>query len=176
MCFVGSLHRSKVIPAVCWLCIDNTSHLCSSLWNWRTRLTCLCASFRCHNAGIQVLLDVVYNHTAELDDKHPYLLSFRGIDNQTYYMVDPSQYVQLINLSGCGNTVNANHPVVKQLIIDSLVHWVEEYHVDGFRFDLASCLCRGKSASCYRVHAIGSDKDMQPWYPSTYVGSYILQR
>ena len=51
--------------------------------------------------------------------------------------------LQLINYSGCGNTVNANHPVVKQLIIDSLVHWVEEYHVDGFRFDLASCLCRG---------------------------------
>eukprot|EP00878_Enallax_costatus_P007157 GHUV01007501.1.p1 GENE.GHUV01007501.1~~GHUV01007501.1.p1 ORF type:complete len:653 (+),score=139.42 GHUV01007501.1:404-2362(+) len=95
-----------------------------------------------HNAGIQVILDVVYNHTAELDDKHPYLISMRGIDNMTCYMVDPSQYVQLINLSGCGNTVNANHPVVKQLIIDSLVHFVEEYHVDGFRFDLASCLCR----------------------------------
>ena len=99
---------------------------------------------RLHKANIEVILDVVYNHTAELDDKHPYLLSFRGIDNQTYYMVDPQQYVQLINLSGCGNTVNANHPVVKQLIIDSLVRWVEEYHVDGFRFDLASCLCRGE--------------------------------
>jgi hypothetical protein len=67
----------------------------------------------------------------------------RGIDNMTYYMVDPAQYIQLINFSGCGNTVNANHPVVKELIIKSLVHWVEEYHVDGFRFDLASCLCRG---------------------------------
>uniref|UniRef100_A0A383WPZ9 isoamylase n=1 Tax=Tetradesmus obliquus TaxID=3088 RepID=A0A383WPZ9_TETOB len=95
-----------------------------------------------HNAGIQVILDVVYNHTAELDDKHPYLLSMRGIDNATYYMVDPSQFVQLLNLSGCGNTVNANHPVVKQLIIDSLVRFVQEFHVDGFRFDLASCLCR----------------------------------
>ena len=59
-------------------------------------------------------------------------------------MVDTQQYVQLINFSGCGNTVNANHPVVKQLIIDSLVRYVEEYHVDGFRFDLASCLCRGE--------------------------------
>jgi isoamylase len=58
-------------------------------------------------------------------------------------MTDTSQYTQLINWSGCGNTVNANHPVVKQMILDSLVHWVEEYHVDGFRFDLASCLCRG---------------------------------
>ncbi|KIZ03733.1 glycogen operon protein GlgX [Monoraphidium neglectum] len=95
-----------------------------------------------HSAGIQVILDVVYNHTAELDDKHPYTISFRGIDSVTYYMVDTSQYVQLINYSGCGNTVNANHPVVKQLIIDSLVNFVEEYHVDGFRFDLASCLCR----------------------------------
>lgn len=68
---------------------------------------------------------------------------FRGIDNRVYYMVDTSEYIQLINFSGCGNTVNANHPVVAQLIVDSLRHWVEEYHVDGFRFDLASCLCRG---------------------------------
>eukprot|EP00775_Hariotina_reticulata_P012445 gene12445-12582_t len=66
----------------------------------------------------------------------------RGIDNKTYYMVDPQQYVQLINYSGCGNTVNANNHIVKQLIVDSLVHFVENYHVDGFRFDLASCLCR----------------------------------
>lgn len=57
-------------------------------------------------------------------------------------MCDTSQYQQLLNYSGCGNTVNANHPVVRRLIIDSLVRWVEEYHVDGFRFDLASCLCR----------------------------------
>lgn len=84
----------------------------------------------------------VYNHTLEADDKDPYLVSFRGIDNRTYYMTDLSQPTQLINWSGCGNTVNANHPVVTQLIIDSLVHWVTEYHVDGFRFDLASCLCR----------------------------------
>lgn len=62
-------------------------------------------------------------------------------------MVDTSQYVQLINWSGCGHTVNANHPVVKQLIIDSLVRFVEEFHVDGYRFDLASCLCRGESST-----------------------------
>lgn len=67
-------------------------------------------------------------------------------------MVDPSQFVQLLNLSGCGNTVNANHPVVKQLIIDSLVRYVEEFHIDGFRFDLASCLCRGKHASFCLYH------------------------
>ncbi len=63
-----------------------------------------------------------------------------------YASLPPAALSQLINYSGCGNTVNANHPVVKQLIIDSLVHWVEEYHVDGFRFDLASCLCRGECA------------------------------
>lgn len=95
-----------------------------------------------HAAGIEVILDVVYNHTAELDDKEPYLLSMRGIDSRTYYMVAPEHYVQLLNYSGCGNTVNANHPVVRALIIESLLRWVEEYHVDGFRFDLASCLCR----------------------------------
>ncbi|GFR40449.1 hypothetical protein Agub_g977 [Astrephomene gubernaculifera] len=95
-----------------------------------------------HAHGIQVLLDVVYNHTAEADDADPYTLSLRGIDNSVYYMTDPTQFVQLVNWSGCGNTVNANHPVVCQLVLDSLVHWVREYHVDGFRFDLASCLCR----------------------------------
>lgn len=95
-----------------------------------------------HAKGIEVLLDVVYNHTVEGGDTDPYTLSFRGIENKTYYMCDTSQYVQMLNYSGCGNTVNANHPVVSKLIIDSLVHWVTEYHVDGFRFDLASCLCR----------------------------------
>lgn len=95
-----------------------------------------------HDNGIEVLLDVVYNHTVEGDDVDPYVLSFRGIDNTIYYMTDTSRYEQLLNYSGCGNTVNANHPVTAQLIIDSLVHWVTEYHVDGFRFDLASCLCR----------------------------------
>lgn len=72
---------------------------------------------------------------------------FRGIDNKTYYMVDTSAYEQLLNYSGCGNTINANNPVTTQLIVDSLRHWVEEYHVDGFRFDLASCLCRGVNSS-----------------------------
>eukprot|EP00897_Mesotaenium_endlicherianum_P008628 jgi/Mesen1/7794/ME000408S06902 len=96
-----------------------------------------------HAAGIEVLLDVVYNHTNEADDAFPYLTSFRGIDNAVYYMVDLNSYVQLSNYAGCGNTMNCNHPVVMQLILDSLRHWVTEYHVDGFRFDLASVLCRG---------------------------------
>ncbi|KAG8632885.1 isoamylase 3, chloroplastic isoform X1 [Manihot esculenta] len=95
-----------------------------------------------HGAGIEVILDVVYNHTNEADDQNPYTTSFRGIDNKVYYMLDPNSG-QLLNFSGCGNTLNCNHPVVMELILDSLRHWVTEYHVDGFRFDLASVLCRG---------------------------------
>ncbi|KAJ7542657.1 hypothetical protein O6H91_09G005600 [Diphasiastrum complanatum] len=95
-----------------------------------------------HKAGIEVILDVVYNHTNENDDEHPYTTSFRGIDNLVYYMVNLKSYVQLLNFSGCGNSFNCNHPVVKELVLDSLRHWVTEYHVDGFRFDLASSLCR----------------------------------
>ncbi|MBA0691824.1 hypothetical protein Goari_009433, partial [Gossypium aridum] len=100
-----------------------------------------------HGAGIEVILDVVYNHTNEADDKHPYTTSFRGIDNKVYYMVDLNNKGQLLNFSGCGNTFNCNHPVVMELILDSLRHWVVEYHIDGFRFDLASVLCRGTDGS-----------------------------
>ncbi|CAI9259742.1 unnamed protein product [Lactuca saligna] len=98
-----------------------------------------------HLAGIEVILDVVYNHTNEADDKYPYTTSFRGIDNKVYYMLDGNG--ELLNFSGCGNTLNCNHPVVMELILDSLRHWVTEYHVDGFRFDLASVLCRGTDGS-----------------------------
>jgi len=93
-----------------------------------------------HRAGIEVILDVVYNHTAEGDERGP-TLCFRGIDNQTYYTLtkDQSGYA---NYSGCGNTLNANHPIVRRLILDSLRYWVREMHVDGFRFDLASILAR----------------------------------
>ena len=97
---------------------------------------------RLHAAGIEVILDVVYNHTAEADDEDPYLLSWRGIDAKEYYQQDPSGYKKLCNTSGCGNTVNGNAPLGKRMIMDSLRWWVEEFHVDGFRFDLASCLCR----------------------------------
>ncbi|KAL0281950.1 UNVERIFIED_CONTAM: Isoamylase 3, chloroplastic [Sesamum angustifolium] len=100
-----------------------------------------------HNAGIEVILDVVYNHTNEADDENPYTTSFRGIDNKVYYMIDLNKNGQLLNFSGCGNTLNCNHPVVMELILDSLRHWVVEYHVDGFRFDLASVLCRGTDGS-----------------------------
>jgi glycogen operon protein len=93
-----------------------------------------------HAAGIEVILDVVFNHTAEGGQGGP-TISFRGIDNPTYYILeeDGSKYA---DYSGCGNTLNANHPVVRRMIVDSLRYWVTEMHVDGFRFDLASILSR----------------------------------
>lgn len=93
-----------------------------------------------HRAGIEVILDVVFNHTAEGDHRGP-ILSFRGIDNPSYYLLNESG-ASYANYSGCGNTLNANHPVVRRMIIDCLRYWVEEMHVDGFRFDLASILTR----------------------------------
>ena len=93
-----------------------------------------------HKAGIEVILDVVFNHTAEGNEKGP-TLSFRGLDNQTYYILEEErQYYS--NYSGCGNTIKGNHPVVSRLILDSLRYWVSEMHVDGFRFDLATILSR----------------------------------
>jgi glycogen operon protein len=98
-----------------------------------------------HRAGIEVILDVVFNHTAEGDHTGP-MLSFRGIDNPTFYILEDggSRYA---NFTGCGNTLNANHPVVRRLIVDSLRYWVREMHVDGFRFDLASILARDLSGN-----------------------------
>jgi len=98
-----------------------------------------------HRAGIEVILDVVFNHTAEGDQSGP-TLSFRGLANNTYYILDqdPSRYA---NYTGTGNTLNANHPIVRRMIVDSLRYWVEEMHVDGFRFDLASILARGESGA-----------------------------
>ncbi len=93
-----------------------------------------------HRAGIEVILDVVFNHTAEGNHAGP-TLCYRGVDNPTYYVLeaDASRYA---DYTGTGNTLNANHPVVRRLILDSLRYWVEEMHVDGFRFDLASVLAR----------------------------------
>lgn len=97
-----------------------------------------------HKNGIEVYLDVVYNHTAEGNREGPFL-SFKGIDNQVYYMLDSKG--EYLDFSGTGNTVNANHQVVDQFILDSLRYWVSEMHVDGFRFDLASCLTRGSNGA-----------------------------
>ena len=93
-----------------------------------------------HRAGIRVYLDVVYNHTAEGGQGGP-TLSFRGLANRSYYILEKDRR-RFANYSGCGNTFNGNHPVGVRLIIDSLRYWVEEMHVDGFRFDLASILTR----------------------------------
>ncbi|KAK6941228.1 Glycoside hydrolase, family 13, N-terminal [Dillenia turbinata] len=95
-----------------------------------------------HKRGIEVLMDVVFNHTAEGNEKGP-ILSFRGVDNSVYYMLAPKG--EFYNYSGCGNTFNCNHPVVRKFILDCLRYWVTEFHVDGFRFDLASILTRGSS-------------------------------
>ncbi|MFJ5261664.1 glycogen debranching protein GlgX [Streptomyces sp. NPDC088387] len=92
-----------------------------------------------HRAGIEVVLDVVFNHTAEGNEMGP-TISFRGLDNATYYMLTPRG--EYYNFSGTGNTVNCNHPVVRDFVLSCLRYWVAEYHIDGFRFDLASILDR----------------------------------
>jgi isoamylase len=96
-----------------------------------------------HGAGIEVILDVVFNHTAEGDHRGP-TSSLRGLDNSTYYILEPDRS-RYANYSGTGNTLNANHPIVRRMIVDSLRYWVQEMHVDGFRFDLASILARDSS-------------------------------
>ncbi|MCF7985264.1 MAG: glycogen debranching protein GlgX [Thiohalocapsa sp.] len=94
-----------------------------------------------HRAGIGVLLDVVFNHTAEGGEGGP-TINFKGVGNETFYMLDAVNRSGYLNFTGCGNTVNANHPFVARFIIDCLEYWVREMHVDGFRFDLASALAR----------------------------------
>jgi isoamylase len=94
-----------------------------------------------HAAGLEVILDVVYNHTAEGDHAGP-TLAFRGIDNAIYYRLDPANARRYLNVTGTGNTFNAAHRVPLALVMDSLRYWVEEMHVDGFRFDLAAALAR----------------------------------
>src|SRR5580658_9159775 len=96
-----------------------------------------------HRSGIEVILDVVFNHTAEGDHCGP-TFSFRGIDNATYYILEQDRS-RFANYSGTGNTLNANHSTVRRMIMDSLRYWVREMHVDGFRFDLASILARDSS-------------------------------
>jgi isoamylase len=97
---------------------------------------------RLHDAGIEVVLDVVYNHTAEGNHLGP-TLSFRGIDNPSYYWLLPDQPRYYADFTGCGNALNLTHPRVLQMVMDSLRYWVQVCHVDGFRFDLASTLGRG---------------------------------
>jgi isoamylase len=104
-----------------------------------------------HSAGIEVILDVVYNHTAEGNELGP-TLSLRGIDNAAYYRLSPESPRHYMDFTGTGNTLNLQHPRVLQLLMDSLRYWVQEMHVDGFRFDLASALAR----ELYDVDRLGS--------------------
>ena len=97
-----------------------------------------------HDHGIRVIFDVVFNHTAEGDERGPFF-SFKGIDNNVYYMLTPDG--NYYNFSGCGNTLNCNHPMVRDLILNCLRYWTVAYHVDGFRFDLASILGRDEQGA-----------------------------
>ncbi len=97
-----------------------------------------------HSAGIEVIIDVVFNHTCEGDEQGP-TLSWRGLDNASWYRFDPQSPDRYANDSGCGNTLDLGHPRVLQFVMDSLRYWSEEMHVDGFRFDLAPVLARGRN-------------------------------
>lgn len=108
-----------------------------------------------HAAGIEVILDVVYNHTAEGNQMGP-TLSWKGIDNAAYYRLSPEDARYYMDFTGCGNTLNMQHPKVLQLIMDSLRYWVTEMHVDGFRFDLASTLAR----ELFEVNKLGAFFDI----------------
>ncbi len=118
-----------------------------------------------HRAGIEVILDVVFNHTAEGNQDGP-TLSFRGLENSAYYILeqDRSRYA---NYSGTGNTLNSNHPVVRRMIVDSLRYWVEQMHIDGFRFDLASILERDESGNLLPNPPVLWDIDSDPTLAST---------
>ena len=112
-----------------------------------------------HAAGIEVILDVVFNHTCEGNHLGP-TLSFKGLENSVYYMLEADQRYYK-NYSGCGNTVNGNHPIVREMIFHCLRHWVHNFHIDGFRFDLASILSRDRTGKLVPnpplVEAIGED-------------------
>jgi len=114
---------------------------------------------RFHDAGLEVILDVVYNHTAEGNERGP-TLSFKGIDNASYYRLLPDDKRYYINDTGTGNTVNLSHPRVMQMVTDSLRYWVEQMHVDGFRFDLGTILARephGFDEQSGFLQAVGQD-------------------
>ena len=113
-----------------------------------------------HRVGIEVILDVVFNHTAEGDQRGP-TLCFRGLDNSTYYILEQDRSCYA-NYSGTGNTLNANHPIVRRMILDSLRYWVEEMHVDGFRFDLASILARDSSGAVMTTPPVLWDIESDP--------------
>ena len=114
-----------------------------------------------HAAGLEVILDVVYNHTAEGDHSGP-TLSFRGLDNSIYYRLEPGSPRRYLNVTGTGNSFNTSHRVVLQLVMDSLRYWVQEMHVDGFRFDLAPTLARNSAQNFDRNGAFLSAVRQDP--------------
>ncbi len=121
----------------------NTSYTAANEYNREgTELKTLIKKL--NDNGIEVILDVVFNHTAEGNEKGPFI-SFKGFDNNIYYMLTPEGHYY--NFSGCGNTLNCNHPIVQQMIVECLRYWVTDYRVDGFRFDLASILGRNEDGS-----------------------------
>ena len=113
-----------------------------------------------HRAGIEVILDVVFNHTSEGAHDGP-TLSFRGLDNAAYYILEPDRS-RYSDYSGCGNTLNANHPIARRMIVDSLRYWVSEMHIDGFRFDLASILSRDPSGNLMSAPPVLWDIESDP--------------
>ena len=129
---------------VAWFAPANEYAIDDAVLEFKTMVRAL------HAARIEVILDVVFNHTAEGNENGP-LLSLRGIDNSVYYRLNPTDLRLYENLSGTGNTVNCGHPRVRALIVDCLKYWVEEMHVDGFRFDLATIL--GREADGFSAHA-----------------------
>jgi isoamylase len=118
-----------------------------------------------HRAGIEVILDVVFNHTAEGGENGP-TLSFRGLCNSTYYLLEANR-AHYANYSGTGNTLNANNPIVRRMIVDSLRYWVGEMHVDGFRFDLASILGRDESGQAMPSPPVLWDIESDPQLAGT---------
>lgn len=125
---------------IAWFCLDpRLSSTPEDPTATRAEFRAMVAAL--HAAGIEVLLDVVFNHSAEAGETGP-TLSLRGLDETLYYRHDPAEPARCINWTGCGNTLNFHHPRVVQLTMDALRHWVEEYGVDGFRFDLAPTLGR----------------------------------
>ncbi|HMH88078.1 MAG TPA: glycogen debranching protein GlgX [Steroidobacteraceae bacterium] len=130
--------------SVAWFAPANEYAVSDAVAEFKTMVRAL------HSAGIEVILDVVFNHTAEGNESGP-LLSLRGIDNSVYYRLNPADLRLYENLTGTGNTVNCEHPRVRALIVDCLKYWVEEMHVDGFRFDLATVL--GREAGGFNAQA-----------------------
>lgn len=122
-----------------------------------------------HRAGIKVILDVVYNHTAEGGHDGP-VINFKGLDNRIFYHLDEENLKHYKNFSGCGNTLNCNHPLVASFILDSLEYWVREYHIDGFRFDLASILARGEDGKpMYHAPVVWSIEFSEPLVATTLI-------